>query len=270
MGLFDSIGGGALIGGALGLIGGRETDQQNLKIANQNIAYQKEFAKSGIQWRTEDAQAAGIHPLFAMGAQTSSFQNQAPTGSSAGDALGMTGRQYTRANTDLVLANVELAKAKTAAINSNSSQDVIYPGIQPVVKPGLNPNVQELEKGRVQPYVKKNPEQNLTKISPVSTFRLGSQEVKLPIEDAEQITEDPAAVAFLAYNYHGNKNVNWQKVIEEYTGKKFGHGLSKRNPSAMRAGGTVRRFIDQIKKLNRKERVNRTFFRKKPRQRRGF
>ncbi|AZL82716.1 DNA pilot protein [Apis mellifera associated microvirus 38] len=34
---------------------------------------QERFAKKGIQWRVQDAQDAGIHPLYALGAQTHSF-----------------------------------------------------------------------------------------------------------------------------------------------------------------------------------------------------
>lgn len=39
----------------------------------QNIALQKEFAQHGIGWKVADAKAAGLHPLAALGAQTSSF-----------------------------------------------------------------------------------------------------------------------------------------------------------------------------------------------------
>lgn len=51
--------------------------------AEQNADLQREFAQKGIRWKVRDAQAAGIHPLYALGAQTHSFQ---PV--SAGDTLG--------------------------------------------------------------------------------------------------------------------------------------------------------------------------------------
>lgn len=35
----------------------------------QNVALQREFAQNGIRWKVEDARAAGISPLAAMGAQ---------------------------------------------------------------------------------------------------------------------------------------------------------------------------------------------------------
>lgn len=259
---------GALIGGGAALIGGALSDRKNQQISNQNIQYQKEFAKNSIQWRTDDAQAAGIHPLYAMGAQTSSFQNQQPTGSAAGDALGMAGRQYSRASNDLTLANVQLTKAKTAQIRANSSQDVVYPGIEPVVKPGINRAVQEIQKGRVDPYVKKNPEQNLNIISPISTARVGTQTLKIPVDNTDQFMEDPAMVAAATYFYHGNKNINWRKMLREYTGTPLGHGLAQRNPKAMAAGY---KFAETISKLAfGKPNIQNTFFKRKPRQVRGF
>lgn len=42
-------------------------------IANDNIGLQKEFATHGIRWKVADAKAAGIHPLYALGANTQGF-----------------------------------------------------------------------------------------------------------------------------------------------------------------------------------------------------
>ena len=52
--------------------------QQNANAVNQanaaaNRNMQLDFAQKGIRWRVKDAEAAGIHPLYALGAQTSSF-----------------------------------------------------------------------------------------------------------------------------------------------------------------------------------------------------
>lgn len=52
---------------------GDKNRESQERIAAQNIALQREFAQSGIQWKVADAQKAGIHPLAALGAQTSSF-----------------------------------------------------------------------------------------------------------------------------------------------------------------------------------------------------
>lgn len=70
----DIISAGAnLIGGFMGRQSAREANAANERIAQQNIALQKQFAQEGIRWKVEDAKAAGIHPLYALGAQTSSF-----------------------------------------------------------------------------------------------------------------------------------------------------------------------------------------------------
>lgn len=53
----------------------KEANATNERIAAQNIANQREFAQQGIRWKVADAQAAGLHPLAALGAQTNSFSN---------------------------------------------------------------------------------------------------------------------------------------------------------------------------------------------------
>lgn len=77
---------------------GKNTEANNatqLQIAAQNIALQKEFAQQGIQWKVADAKAAGIHPLAALGANTTSFspvtagtEAHQPDLSSLGQSLG--------------------------------------------------------------------------------------------------------------------------------------------------------------------------------------
>lgn len=57
----------------------------------------KEFAKMGIQWRTEDARAAGLHPLSVLGATGPSF---ASSGISVGQFQGppmLPGQDFSRA-----------------------------------------------------------------------------------------------------------------------------------------------------------------------------
>lgn len=70
----------ALIGAGASLLGGllqnsANKDANKAAEANAQRQYeqQKEFAQSGIQWKVKDAEAAGIHPLYAMGANTVSY-----------------------------------------------------------------------------------------------------------------------------------------------------------------------------------------------------
>lgn len=41
--------------------------------ADKQAELQKEFAQNGIRWKVRDAQKAGIHPLYALGAQTTAY-----------------------------------------------------------------------------------------------------------------------------------------------------------------------------------------------------
>lgn len=54
----------------------RQDAQTNFSIqlqqAEKDRALQREFAQNGIQWRANDARAAGLHPLAALGAQLAS------------------------------------------------------------------------------------------------------------------------------------------------------------------------------------------------------
>lgn len=78
-GAFGSIinAGASLFGGASASEDAQDAQREAQMFAQQqaNLQYerQKEFAQSGIQWRAADAKAAGIHPLYAMGAQTMPF-----------------------------------------------------------------------------------------------------------------------------------------------------------------------------------------------------
>lgn len=72
---------GPLIGAAASIAGGllankaqKKQNQANEAAALRQEQLQKEFAQSGIQWKVRDAEQAGIHPLYALGANTTSYQ----------------------------------------------------------------------------------------------------------------------------------------------------------------------------------------------------
>lgn len=64
---------GGLIGAGGSLIGGKMAADNSKAVAKMNIDAQKEFAQNGIRWKVEDGKAAGIHPLYSLGASTKSF-----------------------------------------------------------------------------------------------------------------------------------------------------------------------------------------------------
>lgn len=86
---------GEALGAIGGLIGSIFGSSKADKAAEENIKLQREFAQQGIRWKVEDAKAAGIHPLFALGAQTTAFQpvsvggaDWGTTGQNIGSAMG--------------------------------------------------------------------------------------------------------------------------------------------------------------------------------------
>lgn len=94
--------GGSLLGGIFGNSSKKKAIAAQERMNAQNIALQREFAQNGIQWKAADAKAAGLHPLAALGAQTSSFSPISIDGSAyasnpMGEALASAGQDLGRA-----------------------------------------------------------------------------------------------------------------------------------------------------------------------------
>lgn len=71
---------GSVIGAAGGIASSifgsnsqKEANEQNLQLAREQLAYQKELAHNQVQWRVEDAKKAGLHPLAALGVSPMSY-----------------------------------------------------------------------------------------------------------------------------------------------------------------------------------------------------
>lgn len=87
---------GSIISGAAGLLGGAFSNRKNESTANKNVDQQRKFAQKGIQWKVADAKKAGIHPLYALGANTHSFSPIAVQ-DSVGPAVANMGQDISRA-----------------------------------------------------------------------------------------------------------------------------------------------------------------------------
>ena len=79
-----------LIGGLGSIVGGLFNKDE----ADKNRAFQLAAAKNSIQWRVQDAQKAGVHPLYALGAPTFS---PSPVMSGLGDSIANAGQDISRA-----------------------------------------------------------------------------------------------------------------------------------------------------------------------------
>lgn len=94
---------GSAIGGAISavgsLIGGKQRADSQTALNRQQYEYQKEFAQNGVRWKVADAKAAGIHPLYALGANTTSYSPVSSYGTDTGtsDAFASLGQGVGRA-----------------------------------------------------------------------------------------------------------------------------------------------------------------------------
>lgn len=87
----------AAIGAGSSLLGGM-FNRKSTKEANEaNAALQREFAQNGIQWKVEDARKAGVHPIYALGAQTMSAAPSYVGDTSMGSAIAEAGQNISRA-----------------------------------------------------------------------------------------------------------------------------------------------------------------------------
>ena len=84
MGLFGSVASavGGVASGIGSIIGSNNSAASAEAINRANYEHQKEFAQNGIRWKVADAKAAGLHPLAALGAQTSGYTPSAVVGDS--------------------------------------------------------------------------------------------------------------------------------------------------------------------------------------------
>lgn len=121
--LETAIGAGASLAG--GLINARATRQAN----NANMQMQREFATSGIRMRVADANAAGIHPIYALGAPTMSPSVQVQANTGLGDAMGQMGQNISRAASAVTTIDEKQAQLLDTQIEHQRLQNQML-GIQ--------------------------------------------------------------------------------------------------------------------------------------------
>ena len=80
-----------MLGNLFNFVGGILDRRQQKKQFDRNFALQEEAFRSGIQTRVKDAAAAGIHPLYALGA-SSSVSPTFTSGSTMASGLGSMGK----------------------------------------------------------------------------------------------------------------------------------------------------------------------------------
>ena len=82
--------GGSLLGGLFG-------SKSSKKAAKKNAELQRQFAQNAIQWKVADAEKAGVHPLYALGAPTMSASPSYVGDNSLGAGLANASQDISRA-----------------------------------------------------------------------------------------------------------------------------------------------------------------------------
>lgn len=118
------IGAGAAIGGTIlsNISGSKQSKAQRSHetyLSDKQTALQREFAKSGVQWKVEDAKKAGVHPLAALGANTISYSPQ-----QVGTSGPIVDNSYANMGQDISRAVMASANRKQRSIEAVTSARV--------------------------------------------------------------------------------------------------------------------------------------------------
>lgn len=138
----------AAINAVTSLFGGSKSDKSARRAAEQNAAMQREFAQNGIRWKVADAKAAGVHPLYALGAQTHSFSPVYTGDTGTPNAIANMGQDISRAmmakqtNSERLQERLLLAQIKGQEIDNAAKASTVARGFTssqlPPPLPGIN------------------------------------------------------------------------------------------------------------------------------------
>lgn len=220
---------GGLISAAGSLFGSSKSKKAQEAASQREYERQKEFAQNGIRWKVEDAKAAGIHPLYALGANTSTYSPQAAVGndyglSQAGQDIGraieagMTHRErqkaavlqtaYNEAQVEHMNNQNELLKAQTDAVRQGIINDALYnnPDFATMLANASQSRVRTQQNGAPFPVL--NP--NMDKSIPEWGFahdEKGRLTSVIPGDDMAQRTEDKFIIEWLPWIGAAVKNL---------------------------------------------------------------
>ena len=154
--------GGSLLGGLFGSKSAEKRQSESTKLTREQMAMQRQQFDAqmdeSIQRRVKDAKAAGLHPLFALGASpgaspTATIGGQSDSGNLLGEGIGRAARHVAQAfdpATRAQIANLESSteanfaqaqlyrsQAKRAEVEANSSAVRTFAATEPAVFGGV-------------------------------------------------------------------------------------------------------------------------------------
>lgn len=228
--------GGSIISSASSLIGGGLNAITSKQAGDREYARQQEFAQNGIRWRVEDAKAAGIHPIFAVGANTPTYSPQAAVGTDYG--LSTAGQNISRAietkqtarerqemndlQKALVAAQIRRTDAETKRIEDSTIDDALrFAALSSRAVTQRQPKAPSMpsETGTYEDLA-----------SGIKPYVIGDTILELPPEDVADLAEDPKVLA--AWKAAVEIAWNTDPRVKEHLVKK----LPKRMRDGIRAG----------------------------------
>lgn len=139
---------GAAVAGISNLIGAKMQSDSTRQANERNEAMQREFAQQGLRWRVEDAKAAGLHPLAALGTSVSLPAPVHVGDMASGDAIARTGSDISRAITSAStrserMMDLAAAESLTGAKLANEGQalenEILRSRLRLMSQPGTPP-----------------------------------------------------------------------------------------------------------------------------------
>jgi len=125
-GIGKAIGGSGLFGAVGKGIAGYFQDKSSQNAADEqfqrNADLQREFAQHGIRWRVEDAKAAGVHPLFALGAGGAAFA-PVTVGGSRTDFAQMGQNVARSVNASSTASEIEMQNAQLDLLRAQTNKE---------------------------------------------------------------------------------------------------------------------------------------------------
>lgn len=130
---------GAGISAGSSVLGGYMSNMYSKKAAKRAYRYQRKLLSNQIQWKVADAKKAGIHPLYALGAQSASYSSPIDGGPNPGEGIMQAGqaiggavsriggrgeRKEQALRNQLLAAQIGETDARTQAIQSETARNL--------------------------------------------------------------------------------------------------------------------------------------------------
>lgn len=223
-----------------GAFGGGGSGTPNLSMGRERYqrrglyALENENIGNRLKATVDGAKAAGLHPLFAMGAgatgggQFSMPGGQQQQGSFAKDALSAVGKSFAQianyqAQADLVEKMNQLEKTQRA--DRELSNDTAFaldrhPPLskKPLARAKASGGLAEYEPAKIGSQVEGNPQMTGSEKSLTTGLRIGDQVVQTIAEDPSDLADDPVMIIGAAMLDKNNRNVDFKKVIRDFAG----------------------------------------------------